>query len=60
MNIPNQAAVGAILIVVGTVLFVPGAIGQTDLLGMVSLFAAAVLLTAGTYLYGTSGDGRPV
>ncbi len=60
MNIPNQAGIGVVLMIVGTLLFIPGAgIGSTTLT-MPSLVLAATLLTAGTYLFGTSEPGRPV
>lgn len=56
----RQTLVGAALMVVGTLLFLPGAAPGADLLTSAGLVAAAVLLTCGTYLVGTSEDGRPV
>lgn len=60
MNVPNQAAVGIGLIIVGALLFVPGVGIGTDALTLTSLVAAPLLLTVGTYLFGTSEPGRSV
>lgn len=60
MEIPNQSGTGIILFVVGALLFVPSLLWQEGLLTNGTLVAAAVILTAGTYLYGTSGGDRPV
>jgi hypothetical protein len=60
MDIPNQAGIGAVLIVAGVLLFLPGVSGPTNVMTLVTLAAAALLLTVGTYLFGTSEDGRPV
>ncbi|TQQ81352.1 hypothetical protein EGH24_07485 [Halonotius terrestris] len=60
MDIPNQAGIGAILIVVGVLLFLPGVSGPADAVTLATLFAGSALLTAGTYLFGTSEGGRPV
>lgn len=58
--IPNQTAVGVVLIAVGTLLFIPGAgVGSSTLI-LVSLVVASLLLTVGTYLVGTSEPGRSV
>ncbi len=60
VDVPNQAAVGLGLMIVGTLLFVPGVMPGSSPLVFASIVAAAVLLTVGTYLFGISGDGRPV
>ena len=60
MEIPNQSGIGIVLFVVGVLLFIPGLIWQEGLLTYGVLLAAAVVLTVGTYLFGTSGSDRPV
>ena len=60
MDIPNQSGTGIALLLVGVVLFVPGLMLGQSLLAYGILVAAAVLLTIGTYLFGTSGSERPV
>jgi len=60
MDIPNQSGTGIALLLVGVVLFVPGLMLGQSLLAYGILVAAAVLLTIGTYLFGTSGSDRPV
>jgi len=60
MDIPNQSGTGIALLLVGVVLFVPGLMLGQSLLAYGILVAAAVLLTVGTYLFGTSGSDRPV
>lgn len=56
----QQILIGAALMIVGTLLFLPGAMPSVAGLSSVALVVAAGLLTYGTYLVGTSGDGRPV
>ncbi|XVH32096.1 hypothetical protein ACNS7O_02630 [Haloferacaceae archaeon DSL9] len=63
-SLPQQGLIGVVLMLLGTVLFVPGVfpepvLGSTLTTGAV-LVLAAVLLTAGTWLFGTSEPGRPV
>lgn len=60
MDLPKQALIGAVLMVIGTLLFIPGLTIGAGLFTMASLVVASVVLTVGTYLYGTSGDGRSV
>jgi len=60
MELSKRSGIGVVLIIAGTVLFIPVAAPGSELPMMVSLFFAAVLLTLGTYLFGTSGGGRPV
>ena len=58
--VPNQAGVGIGLMIVGILLFIPGiGIGSNGVV-FASLVAAALLLTVGTYLFGTSKPGRSV
>lgn len=60
VDVPNQAGVGIGLMVVGLLLFIPGiGVGSSGLV-LVALVAAALLLTVGTYLFGTSEPGRSV
>ncbi|MDS0294503.1 hypothetical protein [Halogeometricum luteum] len=56
----KKALVGLVLMVVGTLAFLPGLSAGAEALSVYGLAVAAVVLTAGTYLVGTSGDGRPV
>ncbi|RJX50398.1 hypothetical protein [Halonotius pteroides] len=60
MDIPNQSGIGIALFVVGALLFIPSLLWQGGLLTYSILLVAAVLLTTGTYLFGTSGTERPV
>ena len=60
VDVPNQAGVGIGLIAVGALLFIPGIGAGSSGLVLASLVAAALLLTVGTYLFGTSGPGRSV
>ena len=60
MDIPNQSGTGIALFVVGALLFVPGLTLGDELLSYGTLVVAAMLLTVGTYLFGTSGSDRPV
>jgi len=60
MDIPNQSGIGIALFVVGGLLFIPSLLWQEGLLTYSILLIAAVLLTTGTYLFGTSGTERPV
>ncbi|ELZ32844.1 hypothetical protein C474_06210 [Halogeometricum pallidum JCM 14848] len=56
----KKALVGLVLMVVGTLAFLPGLFSGAEALSIYGLAVAAVVLTAGTYLLGTSGNGRPV
>ncbi|MFB6169201.1 MAG: hypothetical protein ABEJ43_10205 [Haloferacaceae archaeon] len=58
MDLSTRTLAGIVLIVVGSVLFVP-AIGP-QALGWAALVPAALALTAGTYLVGTDVSGRAV
>lgn len=58
--IPKQALVGAVLLVIGVALFLPWIAPGTGTVGNIGLAIAAVLLTVGTLLLGTSEGGRPV
>jgi len=60
MDIPNQSGIGIALFVVGALLFIPSLLRQEGLLTYGLLLIAAVSLTVGTYLFGTSGTDRPV
>lgn len=56
----QQTLIGAALMIVGTLLLLPGVTPGAASVPNVALVAAAALLTYGTYLVGTSEDGRPV
>lgn len=56
----KPVAIGAVLMLVGTVLFFPSLAPQSGSLASWALLPAAALLTYGTYLIGTSGEGRSV
>lgn len=56
----KKALVGLVLMVIGTLAFLPGLFSNVGNLPVYGLAVAALVLTAGTYLFGTSGDGRPV
>jgi hypothetical protein len=60
MDIPNQSGTGIALLLAGVLLFIPGLTRGESILTYGILVAAAVLLTVGTYLFGTSGSDRPV
>ncbi len=56
----RKSLLGAALMLVGIVLFVPGIQPTSGGLSVITLLAGTLLLTAGTYLVGTSEGGRPV
>ncbi|SFG44856.1 hypothetical protein SAMN04488063_2082 [Halopelagius inordinatus] len=56
----KKSIVGAVLMVVGTLAYLPGVLSGTSELATYGLVLATALLTIGTYILGTSGDGRPV
>lgn len=56
----RDVILGGILMLVGTVLFFPSFAPQSGQLATWALVPAAVLLTYGTYLVGTSERGRAV
>ncbi|WP_435062658.1 hypothetical protein [Halobaculum sp. EA56] len=56
----RKALVGAVLMVVGVLLFLPGLGVGAGTLASAALLPAAALLVAGTYLIGTSEGGRAV
>ena len=56
----RNVLIGAVLMVVGTALFLPGLNAQFGVVAGGVLVLAAALLTYGTYLVGTSGTGRAV
>jgi hypothetical protein len=61
LNLSKTELVGVALMLVGTLAFLPGlSPGSGRTTTLVLLPAAAILLTYGTYLVGTSGEGRPV
>ncbi|SFR55740.1 hypothetical protein [Halogeometricum limi] len=56
----KKSLVGLALMVVGTLAFLPGLLPNATFLSAVGLVVGAIVLTAGTWLVGTDGDGRPV
>jgi hypothetical protein len=59
-GLTQRGMIGIVLMIVGTVAFVPTVFpGTTRTVDLVAVVAAA-LLTLGTYLVGTDMDGRPV
>ena len=62
MGLLNDTRVltGLALIIVGSVLFVPAVLPNASRLSTYALVPAALLLTAGTWLVGTSGDSTVV
>lgn len=60
MDVSKKGLVGIALIIVGTLLFVPGTFAESGLLIGLGLAAASLLLSAGTYLVGTDVDGQIV
>ncbi|WP_435068785.1 hypothetical protein [Haloplanus sp. C73] len=60
LGLKQRGLIGIVLMVVGTVAFLPTVFpGTTRTIDLVAV-AAAALLTLGTYLVGTDVDGRPV
>lgn len=56
----TRVLAGIALIVVGTLLFVPGVLPTSAAIFTYALVPAAALLTVGTWLVGTSEDGQVV
>lgn len=60
LGLRQRSMIGIVLMIVGTVAFLPVvSTGTTRTVDLAAL-AAAALLTIGTYLVGTDMDGRPV
>jgi hypothetical protein len=60
LGLTQRGMIGIVLMIVGTVAFLPTVFpGTTRTIDMVAVVAAA-LLTLGTYLVGTDMNGRPV
>lgn len=61
LNLSTRGQLGIALMVLGTIAFLPTIFpGQTGLLRSGLILAAAVVLTYGTWLFGTDVDGRAV
>ncbi|UIO99475.1 hypothetical protein Hbl1158_13230 [Halobaculum sp. CBA1158] len=56
----RKVLLGGALMLVGTLLLVPGVSPTAGTPARLALLPAAALLTYGTYLIGTSEDGRAV
>ncbi|SEA09242.1 hypothetical protein SAMN04488065_1794 [Haloplanus vescus] len=60
LGLKQRGMIGIVLMIVGTVAFLPTVAPSTTRTIDVLALAAAALLTLGTYLVGTDIDGRPV
>jgi hypothetical protein len=61
LNLSKKGLVGVVLMLIGTLAFLPGALPSSGQIATLVLIPAALLLTYGTYLVGTDGGGgRPV
>jgi hypothetical protein len=61
MDFTGKGTIGVVLMIVGTLAFVPGIFPTaTGLMYDLLLVPAIGMLTLGTYLYGTDTDGKPV
>jgi hypothetical protein len=60
LGLKKRSIIGIILMIVGTVAFLPSVFAGTTRTVDLTAVAAAALLTIGTYLVGTDIDGRPV
>jgi hypothetical protein len=60
LGLKTRSIIGIVLMIVGTVAFLPSVFPGTTRTVDLTAVAAAALLTIGTYLVGTDTDGRPV
>lgn len=60
MDFTTKGLIGAVLMVVGTLAFLPGLFPGASTVETLLVLPAAAALTYGTYLVGTEGQGRPV
>jgi hypothetical protein len=60
LNLGKRGVVGAALMLIGALAFLPGLAPGAGQTATLALLPAALLLTYGTYLVGTDGGGRPV
>lgn len=60
MELSKKGLIGAALMLIGAVAFLPGLLPSSGQAATLALLPAALLLTYGTYLVGTDGGGRPV
>lgn len=60
MDFTTKGLVGLVLMVVGTLAFIPGAGTNPATFAQLLVLPAAAAVTYGTYLVGTEGEGRPV
>jgi hypothetical protein len=60
MDFTTKGLIGLVLMVVGTLAFIPAVAPEAAALEQLLLLPAAAAVTYGTYLVGTEGDGRPV
>lgn len=60
MNVSVRGQIGIVLMVVGTLAFLPAITPRTGTLQNALVLVGAAVLTYGTYLFGTDTGGRPV
>lgn len=60
LDFEHKGTVGLVLMVLGTLAFVPALFPNAEGFSSYILLPAVVVLTLGTYLVGTTNDGRPV
>jgi hypothetical protein len=60
LNLSTKGLIGVVLMLIGTVAFLPGLLPGAGRTATLVLLPAALLLTYGTYLVGTDGNERPV
>ncbi|WP_372913052.1 hypothetical protein [Salinigranum sp.] len=60
LNLSKKGVVGVVLMLLGSLAFLPGLLPASGQAANLALLPAALLLTYGTYLVGTDGSGRPV
>jgi hypothetical protein len=60
LNISTRGQIGIVLMVVGTLAFLPAVTPRTGMLQNGLVLIGAVVLTYGTWLFGTDTSGRAV
>jgi hypothetical protein len=58
-GLSRKSVIGVVLIAVGCLLFVPAIGPETDWSANLALAVGTLVLTAGTYLFGTDVSGYP-
>ena len=60
LNFDHKGTVGFVLMLLGTLAFVPAVFPGSEGIASAILLPAVVVLTVGTYFVGTGNKGRPV